>query len=199
MPPPSDPLVLGSTSPYRRELLARLRLPFSVVAPGVDEGRQSGEAPESLARRFATLKAEFVARAHARACVIGADQAAECEGAVLGKPGSAEQARAQLATCSGRVVTFHTAVQLVRHGARGEAHVDRTRVVFRRLSVAEIARYVELDEPLDCAGSFRAEALGVALFERIETEDPTALVGLPLIWLAGALRRAGYDPLASGS
>ena len=199
MPPPPQGLVLGSSSPYRRELLARLRLPFRVAVPGVDEAPQAGEAPAALAQRLATLKAEWVARAQPHDWVIGADQAAECEGAVLGKPGTAEQARAQLAACSGRVVIFHTAVRLARRGVPGEGHLDRTRVVFRRLSAAEIARYVELDEPLGCAGSFRAEGLGVVLFERIESEDPTALVGLPLIWLAAALRRAGFDPLASGA
>ena len=199
MPPLPKGLVLGSTSPYRRELLARLGLPFRVAAPGVEEAPRAGEAPAVLAQRLAALKAAAVARAHPEDWVIGADQAADCEGALLGKPGTPERARAQLAACSGRVVTFHTAVQLARHGAPGEAHLDRTRVVFRRLSAAEVARYVELDSPLDCAGSFRAEGLGVALLERIESEDPTALVGLPLIWLAGALRRAGFDPLSGAA
>ena len=199
MPPLPKGLVLGSTSPYRRELLARLGLPFRVAAPGVEEAPRAGEAPAVLAQRLAALKAAAVARAHPEDWVIGADQAADCEGALLGKPGTPERARAQLAACSGRVVTFHTAVQLARHGAPGEAHLDRTRVVFRQLSAAEVARYVELDSPLDCAGSFRAEGLGVALLERIESEDPTALVGLPLIWLAAALRRAGFDPLAGAA
>ena len=199
MPPPPKGLVLGSSSPYRRELLARLRVPFRVAVPGVDEAPQAGETPTALAQRLAALKAACIVRTQPQDWVIGADQVAECEGAVLRKPSTAEQARAQLSACSGRVVTFHTAVELARHGAPGDSHLDRTRVVFRRLGAAEVARYVELDEPLGCAGSFRAEGLGVVLFERIESEDPTALVGLPLIWLAAALRRAGFDPLASGA
>lgn len=203
MPSPPKGLVLGSTSRYRRELLTRLHLPFRVAAPAVDEAPLAGEAPARLAERLAALKADAVARAHPQDWVIGADQVAECDGVLLGKPGSAERARAQLAACSGRVVTFHTAVRLNCHdpadSATVDAHLDRTRVVFRPLAAAEIARYVELDAPLDCAGSFRSEGLGVVLFERIESTDPSALVGLPLIWLAGALRRAGFDPLSGAA
>ncbi len=129
--------------------------------------------------------------------VIGSDQVADLEGRILGKPGDAARCRAQLAAESGRVVVFHTAAVLLRQGARtGYEHVDLTSVRFRSLTADEIARYVELDRPFDCAGGFRSEGLGAALFESMETRDPAALVGLPLIWLAGALRSAGLDPLA---
>ena len=193
-------LILASTSAYRRQLLERLRLPFTTESPKVDELPRPGESPKALAIRLATAKAEAVARRHPGAYVIGSDQVAECDDEVLGKPGTAERAGAQLALCSGRVVNFHTAVRVVRHdGAYSEAHVDLTRVKFRVLASEEIERYVEIDRPLDCAGSFRSEGLGIMLFERLECEDPTALVGLPLIWVAGALRRAGFDLLSIGT
>ncbi|HUO79206.1 MAG TPA: Maf family nucleotide pyrophosphatase [Steroidobacteraceae bacterium] len=196
MPADKAPLILASTSPYRRELLARLRLPFSVEAPGVEEARLAGEAGAGLAARLARAKAAAVAARHPGAVVIGSDQVAECQGRVLGKPHTAARARDQLAEASGATVLFHTAVALVHaDGATVETHTDLTRVRFRRLGADEIARYVALDEPLDCAGSFRAEALGVALFEAVESEDPTGLVGLPLIWVAAALRRAGLSAL----
>ena len=196
MPADKAPLILASTSPYRRELLARLRLPFSVEAPGVEEARLAGEAGAGLAERLARAKAAAVAARHPGAVVIGSDQVAECQGRVLGKPHTAARARDQLAEASGATVLFHTAVALVHaDGATVETHTDLTRVRFRRLGADEIARYVALDEPLDCAGSFRAEALGVALFEAVESEDPTGLVGLPLIWVAAALRRAGLSAL----
>lgn len=192
----STRLILASTSPYRRTLLSRLRLPFEPVNPGVDEFPRPGESPRGLALRLAGSKAEAVAKLHPDAWVIGADQVADVDDEVMGKPGTAEGAYYQLAKCSGRMVTFHTAVRLM-HGATGaqETHVDVTRVKFRVLEQAEITRYVERDQPFDCAGSFRSEGLGIALFERLETEDPTGLIGLPLIWLAGALGRAGLDPL----
>jgi septum formation protein len=192
-------LILASTSPYRRGLLERLRLPFVAEAPGVEELARPGEAAAALALRLAQAKAVAVARRRARAVVIGSDQVAECQGRVLGKPGTAERAREQLALASGTTVVFHTAVAVVHaDGVTCETHTDLTRVRFRRLGAEEIERYVELDAPLDCAGSFRSEGLGVALFEAIETRDPAALVGLPLIWLAGALGRAGLNPLAAG-
>jgi septum formation protein len=150
----------------------------------------------ALAQRLAIAKAEAVARLHPGAWVIGADQVAECDDDILGKPGTPERARMQLAVCSGRVVTFHTAVRLMR-GSDAHTHVDVTRVKFRVLGTEEIERYVELDNPLDCAGSFRSEGLGIVLFERVETDDPTALVGLPLLWLAGVLRKVGFDPLTA--
>ena len=189
-------LILASTSPYRRQLLERLRLPFGQEAPKVDETARAGETPRALALRLARAKAADVASARPGAIVIGSDQVAECQAHVLGKPNSAARAREQLAQASGTIVAFHTAVAVVhRDGTTVETHVDLTRVRFRRLGAAEIERYVALDEPFDCAGSFRSEGLGIALFESIESDDPTALVGLPLIWLAQALGRAGLNPL----
>ncbi|HUO95994.1 MAG TPA: Maf family nucleotide pyrophosphatase [Steroidobacteraceae bacterium] len=196
MPARPSRLILASTSPYRRELLRRLRLPFASEAPGVEETRTPGEAPGPLALRLALAKAAAVAARHPGAVVIGSDQVAECQGHVLGKPGSAERACEQLRQASGATVVFHTAVAVLHaDGATRETHTDLTRVRFRRLGAEEIARYVALDEPYDCAGSFRSEGLGVALFESIETADPTGLVGLPLVWLSGALARAGLNPL----
>ena len=192
------PLILASTSPYRRLLLERLKLPFSAEAPGVPEAAHAGEAPGPLALRLARAKAAAVAERHPGAIVIGSDQVAECQGRVLGKPGGPERAREQLALASGTTVVFHTAVALAHaDGVTVETHTDLTRVRFRRLGAAEIARYVALDEPYDCAGSFRSEGLGVALFEAVENEDPTGLVGLPLVWLAGALARAGLSALGA--
>jgi len=195
---PGASLVLASTSPYRRALLERLRLPFVTASPRVDELPRPSESPRALALRLAVAKADAGAKLHPEAWIIGADQVAECDDDVLGKPGTAERARIQLAMCSGRVVTFHTAVRLTHHAGDGLTHVDQTRVKFRVLTSSEIDRYVELDQPLDCAGSFRSEGLGITLFERIETDDPTALIGLPLLWLAGSLRKVGFDPLAIG-
>ena len=190
-------LVLASTSPYRAELLRRLGLPFAAVAPGVDESSQDGESPGAQALRLARAKALAVAARCPGSWVIGSDQVPDLEGRILGKPGDAGRCRAQLAAESGRVVVFHTAAVLLRQGAHTRyEHVDLTSVRFRSLTAGEIARYVELERPFDCAGGFRSEGLGAALFESMETRDPAALVGLPLIWLAGALRSAGLDPLA---
>jgi septum formation protein len=190
-------LILASTSPYRAALLKRLRIPFAVEAPGVEETSPDGEPSGARALRLAAAKAAAVAARHADAWVIGSDQVATCAGRILDKPGDAATCRAQLQAQSGREVEFHTAVVLARARPRASLeHVDVTRVRFRRLEPADIARYVELDRPFDCAGGFRSEGLGIALFESVETRDPTALVGLPLIWLAGALREAGLDPLA---
>ncbi len=195
MSDPRTPLILASTSRYRRDLLERLRLPFTAESPAVDESARPGESPAALAERLAEAKARAVAARHpAGAVVIGSDQVAACAGLTLGKPGTVDKARAQLAAASGQVVVFHTAVTIV-HPAGLERHRDETRVRFRALSAAEIARYIELESPLDCAGSFKSEGLGVALFEAVESRDPTALVGLPLIWVAAALARAGLDPL----
>ena len=177
-------LVLASTSPYRRELLARLRLPFDTVRPEVDE------AP--LAERLAAAKAEAVAAAAGDAWVLGSDQAADLDGQPLGKSGGRAAAIEQLRAMSGRSVVFHTAVCLARSGAASLAAVDRTRVRFRTLAGDEIERYVDAEQPFDCAGSFKCEGLGIVLFESIENRDPTALVGLPLIATAGLLRGAGF-------
>lgn len=184
-------LLLASTSRYRRELLERLRLPFEAASPDVDETPRLGEAPATLAARLAAAKAHVVAARAPDAIVIGSDQVAELAGEALGKPGNREAAIAQLTRCSGRTVDFLTAVHVATPGAIDQAHLDRTRVVFRPLTMEEIVRYVDADQPFDCAGSFRCEGLGISLFERIETTDPTALVGLPLIATAALLRQAG--------
>lgn len=193
MTAPPD-LVLASTSRYRGELLSRLRLPFRAVAPLVDETALPGETPRALALRLARAKAEAVAARHPQALVIGSDQVAELDGRALGKPGTLAAAEAQLGASSGRCVQFHTAVCVVdtREGRSGAATaVDLTRVVFRPLENDAIRRYLEIEQPFDCAGSFKCEGLGITLFERIENEDPTALVGLPLIALSRLLRAAG--------
>ena len=189
-------LVLASTSRYRRELLARLAPSFRVQASHVDETARAGESPSELARRLALAKARAVAIECGAALVIGSDQVAELDGRSLGKPGSVDAAHAQLAACSGREVDFHTALCVIDTRAGADAvhsAVDRTRVVFRTLDAATVKRYVEREQPLDCAGSFKCEGLGIALFERIETLDPTALVGLPLIALARLLRVCGME------
>jgi septum formation protein len=187
-------LVLASASAYRRELLARLGLPFEAVAPQVSEAQRDGESPADRALRLALEKAQAVARAHPAAVVIGSDQVAAVGEEVLDKPGDARRARAQLATLSGRTARFYTACAVLGGGAGGmqRAHVDTTTVVFRSLTGEEIERYIAREPAFDCAGAFKAEALGVSLIECIESQDPTALIGLPLIWLAGALRAAGF-------
>ncbi|MEX1993588.1 MAG: nucleoside triphosphate pyrophosphatase [Steroidobacteraceae bacterium] len=191
-------LVLASTSSYRAALLARLGLPFEVTAPGVDEAALPGEAPRHRALRLAHAKAAAVAMREPHAWVLGSDQVAVCNGLIHDKPGNAERCRLQLRASSGQAVLFHTAVVLLRgEPATAQEHADCTIVRFRRLADDEIARYVERDQPFDCAGGFRCEGLGVSLFEAIESRDPTALVGLPLIWVAAALRAAGLDPLAT--
>lgn len=186
-------LVLGSTSPYRRVLLARLGIAFVTARPDVDETPLLGETPAALAIRLADAKARAVALRHPDAWVIGADQVAELDGSALGKPGNFERAADQLSAASGRRVAFHTAVCLYHHAERRAiAFHDRTVVRFRALDSGEIERYLHAEQPYDCAGSFKAEGLGITLFESIESTDPTALVGLPLIALSSALRRAGY-------
>lgn len=194
MPPSIPPprIVLGSTSRYRAELLRRLVVSFEPSAPNTDEAALPNELPVDRALRLAIAKAEAVARKSPDALVIGSDQVAELAGLVLDKPGSTDRAKSQLAACSGREVHFHTALCLMdtRHG-RQQTHVDHTRVRFRLLSPEEIERYVQREQPLDCAGSFKCEGLGISLFESIDSHDPTALVGLPLIALAQMLREAG--------
>lgn len=189
-------LLLASTSPYRRRLLERLGLPFAVESPQVDEGAEAGEAPAARALRLAHAKAAAVAARHPQSWVLGSDQVADCDGIVLHKPGDAAGSRNQLQAASGRSVRFHTAAVLMRvDPASVRDHLDLTTVHFRRLSEPEIARYVELEAPYDCAGAFRSEGLGVTLFQSIDSRDPTALIGLPLIWVAAALRACGLDPL----
>ncbi len=186
-------LILASTSVYRRDLLARLGLQFETLAPGVSEAHIAHESPADRALRLALEKARAVARAHPQAVVIGADQVAACGDQLLDKPGCAARCREQLAALSGRTALFYTACAVLG-GSRGVhlAHVDTTTVVFRELGASEIERYAARERPFDCAGGFRAEALGISLFECIESRDPTALIGLPLIWVAAALREAGF-------
>ena len=180
-------LILASTSPYRRALLERLRMPFAVVRPEVTEDHLPGEHPLDRARRLALLKASAVANRHPGAVVIGSDQVCALGTRILDKPGEATQCRAQLTSLSGKTAHFFTGCAV-----GSSVHVDTTAVLFRSLDSQEIARYVELERPFDCAGGFKVEALGISLFERVESSDPTALIGLPLIWLAGALRAAGF-------
>ena len=186
------PLVLASTSRYRREMLGRLGLPFDVDRPDVDETPLAGEAPAGTAVRLAEAKARAVAARHPGAWVIGSDQVADLGGLALGKAGGREPALAQLEACSGRRVVFQTALCLLRHGGLAHAALDRTEVVFRALARDEILRYLDAEQPYDCAGSFKCEGLGISLFDAIHSQDPTALVGLPLIALSRVLREAGY-------
>lgn len=189
------PLILASTSRYRRELLERLRLPFEVQSPDVDEAPGPGEAPAALAMRLARAKARAVAARHPGAVVIGSDQVADLDGQPVGKPGTHERAVQQLSAMSGRTVVFQTAVAVVRQGLFEEASLAPVTVRFRSLSPDEIERYLRLEQPYDCAGSAKSETLGIALLEAIESDDPTALVGLPLIRTCALLRAAGLDPL----
>ena len=191
-PSPQRLLVLGSTSPYRRELLQRLRLPFETAAPAVDETPQPGEAPRALALRLALAKAHAVAALHPQAVVIGSDQVADLAGWPLGKPGTHERATAQLRQMRGQTVVFQTAVAVVCQ-ATGFAQVDlaAVEVQFRDLTDAEIERYLRAETPYDCAGSAKSEGLGISLLDAIVSDDPTALVGLPLIRTCRMLRAAG--------
>jgi len=193
----SPRLVLGSTSRYRRELLERLRLPFDVQSPQVDETPQPGEAPADLARRLALTKARAVAEASRDdTVVIGSDQVADVDGEPIGKPGTHERAVAQLRQMSGRTIVFQTAVAVVRARTGFEqVQLAPVRVRFRTLNDDEIERYLRLEQPYDCAGSAKSETLGIALLSAIESDDPTALVGLPLIRTCELLRAAGLDPL----
>lgn len=195
-PPPA--LILGSTSRYRRELLQRLRLPFTVEAPAVDETPDVGETPAKLALRLAEAKAREVAARFPAAVVIGSDQVADLGGEPIGKPGTHERAVAQLRAMSGREVVFQTAVAVV-HAQAGfmRSALVPVRVQFRVLGNGEIENYLLAEQPYDCAGSAKSEALGIALLERLASDDPTALVGLPLIALCRMLRDAGIDPLGA--
>jgi septum formation protein len=194
--PPS--LVLASTSVYRRQLLERLQIAFTCAPPGVDERALAGETPTTLVGRLARAKARSVAARHPGAWVIGSDQVAVlADGAdppaILGKPGTAARCIEQLQRCSGRTLAFLTAVAVVREDeAPGHEFMDTTRVTYRPLDAATIERYVAHEAPLDCAGGVKSEALGISLCESIETTDPTALVGLPLIRLAAVLRQVGF-------
>jgi septum formation protein len=190
-------LVLASTSPYRRALLDRLGLPFTTAAPLVDESRNAGESPEALVMRLAETKARAVAGSYPQALIIGSDQVAVIDDDILGKPGSREPAIEQLTRASGKTVVFCTGLCLL-NTATGRARTvcEPFRVRFRRLTPAQIAGYVDRERPFNCAGSFKSEGLGIALFEQLDGEDPNALIGLPLIRLVELLQAEGVDILA---
>jgi len=192
----SPPLVLASTSPYRRELLERLQWPFEVAAPGIDEGTFAGEQPAQTALRLAEAKARAVATARSDALVIGSDQVADCDGMAMSKPMDHADAVRLLASLSGRTIVFHTGLALV-NAATGRVQRECIDVAstFRILTTAQIETYLEREQPYDCAGAVKSEALGIALFERIASDDPTALIGLPLIALTRMLRSEGIDVL----
>ena len=193
------PLILASTSRYRQQLLQRLRLPFEVMAPEVEEDRLPAEAPAAMALRLALAKARAVAALRPEAVVIGSDQVADLEGLALGKPGNHERAVAQLRQLSGRRAVFQTAVAVLRPATGFEqVLLAPVNVQFRALSDAEIENYLRAEQPYDCAGSARSESLGIALLESIHSDDPTALVGLPLIRTCRLLRDAGIDALLAG-
>ncbi len=194
------PLILASSSVYRRSLLERLRLPFMCIAPDIDETPHAGEPPAATASRLALAKAQAVATANPQALIIGSDQVAELNGPpgalsmALGKPGNHENALRQLQVVRGKRVVFHTAVCLL-DAASGRHHLEMvpTVALFRDLSDAQIERYLRLEQPYDCAGSAKIESLGVALLHKIESDDPTALIGLPLMMLVGMLKREGVE------
>ena len=188
---PNPPLILGSSSVYRRELLSRLGVAFTTAVPAVDECPQPGEAPAALAQRLARAKALAIPVA-GPALIIGSDQVASLDGIALGKPGGRATARDQLQAAAGRTVEFHTAVAVAdTRDGRCATELDVTRVRFRPLAPAEIERYLDREQPYDCAGSFKAEGLGITLFDWIDSRDPTALIGLPLIALSRLLRSFG--------
>jgi len=189
-------LILGSTSPYRRELLTRLHLPFEVVSPEVDESPLASEAPRALACRLALAKAHAVAEKFPQAIVIGSDQVADLDGEPLGKPGNHARAMAQLRQMRGKTVIFQTAVAVVCHESGFEqVALAPVKATFRPLTDAEIEAYLQAETPYDCAGSAKSEGLGIALLESIDNDDPTALVGLPLIRTCRMLQAAGINVL----
>jgi len=189
-------LILASSSPHRRRLLERLGLEFETRPSDVDEQARPGEDGPALAARLANEKAERIARDAVDSIVIGADQVAELNGQLLGKPGDYATALKQLLACQGETALFHTAVTVVAtaRDQRWET-LDRTRLRFWQLKETQLRRYLELEQPYDCAGGFKVEGLGITLFDAVESNDPTALVGLPLIWLTRVLRELGLDPL----
>ena len=198
MSTPQPTLILGSTSRYRRELLTRLRVPFDVVSPDVDETPQPNETPQALACRLALAKAQAVAQQQPHAVVIGSDQVADLNGEPLGKPGTHERAVLQLQRMRGQTVVFQTAVAVVCQARQfAQTELAQIKVRFRDLSDAEIETYLRLEEPYDCAGSAKSEGLGIALLDAIDNDDPTALIGLPMIRTARLLRAAGIDLLGA--
>lgn len=193
-------LLLASSSRYRKALLERLGLNFATASPDIDESRHDNEPPADLVQRLAREKAAKLANTQRNHLIIGSDQVASLDDRVLGKPGSVERAEQQLAELSGHTVRFYTGLALLNSATNNvQVQLDVTDVEFRILSAAEISAYVAREQPLDCAGSFKSEGLGVALFERIKTQDPAALIGLPLVRLCAMLRAEGMNPLASPS
>ena len=191
-------LVLASTSPFRKMLLERLGIPFRTAAADVEETRREGESPTDLALRLSETKARAIAGDYPDALIIGADQVAVIHEVVLGKPGSRERAIAQLQQASGRTVLFYTGLCLLNAASgRLQLACEPFRVHFRDLTEEQIAGYIDREQPFNCAGSFKSEGLGIALFERLEGEDPTALIGLPLIRLTGMLQAEGLDVLTA--
>lgn len=188
----TSPLILASSSRYRAKLLARLRVPFVGLAPDIDETPLSNESAEDLTQRLAFAKAQKLARLHPGRWVLGSDQAAVCEGQILGKPGTHERAATQLSALSGQRVEFLTAVTLI-NGTQSHHALDLTVVHVRLLTAAAIERYLAAEPAYDCAGSFKCEGLGISLFEQVQSSDPTGLIGLPLIAVADLLRKTGLD------
>jgi septum formation protein len=193
MPSNTSRLILASTSPYRKALLERLNMPFVCIPSNADESILEGESSAELAARLAHSKSHQVWKQHPESVVIGSDQVADLDGLRLGKPGSVERAIRQLQACSGRTVRFYTAVCILAPGGQRRDHLDITEVRFRDLDLDEIRRYISADQPLDCAGAFKAESLGITLFSAILNTDPSALTGLPLIWVSQALRELGIQ------
>jgi septum formation protein len=189
-------LILASSSPFRRELLERLQLPFESISPQVDESRHEGEPPNHYVQRLARLKARAIAADHPRSIVIGSDQCAYLDGAVLGKPGDHQHAVEQLQAASGRQVVFYTGLCVSRlQDGFEQTDCIEYQVGFRDLSACQIERYLQIEQPYNCAGSFKSEGLGVALFSHMRGDDPSALVGLPLIRLVSMLEQAGCEVL----
>ena len=197
----SDPLILGSSSPYRAQALRSLGLVFTQISPNVDETPRSNESPEALAARLAETKAVGIAQQHAGAIVIGSDQVGFCSGRLLSKPGSKANAIAALRQNAGHTATFYTGLVCARQDLAGTLHtrldVCKTELKFRLLTDEQVTRYVEYDDPVDVAGAFKAESLGIALFDYIRADDPSALIGLPLIALTRQLQSFGVDPLSA--
>ncbi len=187
-------LILASSSPYRKELLSRLGLPFSAISPHIDETPLPGEPPEHLVARLAVAKAQAIADRHPHALVVGSDQVAVHRGSIVGKPGDHDRAVAQLRAASGQSVTLYTGLALVdADSGRTQSEVVPFRVIFRKLNDDQIERYLRKEQPYNCAGSVKSEGLGIALLERFEGEDPNTLIGLPLIRLVAMLEKEGVD------
>ncbi|MCR6651503.1 MAG: Maf family nucleotide pyrophosphatase [Cellvibrionaceae bacterium] len=196
MSPPNRNLILASSSAYRRQLLSQLGLSFTYISPNIDELPLANESAMALTKRLALAKAQRILRDNPEALVIGSDQVADLDGIILGKPHTAERAFAQLKHCSGRTVHFFTAVALTS-SQHQQSEVVTTQVRFRTLSDSQLLAYIKKEEPLDCAGSFKCEGLGIALFESITSDDPSALIGLPLIRLAHMLGAEGIEVLTA--